>query len=151
MQGRNEVSESAEEEARRLLVELRILEGTADSLRQRIAFLTAALSELNLARMALEGIEKEEADASLFVPIGGGSFIKAKLADKDKVIYGVGAGVSIEKTVKEAEEGVANRLSELGKTRLALEQQFDQVLRKIQEDQTRFQELTAQYRERERR
>lgn len=145
------MSESPEDEARRLLVELRILEGTADSIRQRIAFLTAALSELNLARMALEGIEKEETDASLFVPIGGGSFIKAKLADKDKVIYGVGAGISIEKTVKEAEEGIANRISELDKAKLSLEQQLHQVLRKIQEDQTRFQELTAQYRERERR
>jgi len=132
-----------EEELRRLAVELRILEGTAESLRSRINFVTVALNELNLANTTLEGIEKETADASLFVPIGGGSYIKAKLESADKILYGVGAGVAIEKTTKESKEGVLNRVSELDKTRMSLEQQLTQVLMKIEEDQTKFRELAS--------
>jgi len=132
-----------EDELRRLAVELRILEGTVESLRSRINFIAVALNELNLANMTLEGIEKERSDAPLFVPIGGGSYAKARLESADKIIYGLGAGVAIEKTIKEAREGVSNRISELNRTRMSLEQQLTQVLRKTEEDQTRFRELAS--------
>jgi len=132
-----------EEELRRLLVEIRVLEGTAESLQSRLNFVNAALTELNLANGTLEGLEKEKTDASLFVPIGGGSYIRTKLESADKVIYGIGAGISIEKTIKEAKEGVSNRISELTKTRLSLEQQLTQVLRRIQEDRSYLQRLTS--------
>jgi len=132
-----------EEELRRLIVELRILEGTAESLRSRVNFVNIALNELTLANMASEGIEKETADASILVPIGGGSYIKARLESPDKIIYGVGAGVAIEKTIKEAREGVSNRISELNRTRTSLEQQLTQILRKMEEDQNRLRELSS--------
>lgn len=132
-----------EEELRRLAVELRILEGTVESLRTRMNFVNAALNELNLSSKTLEGIEKEKIDAHLFVPIGGGSYVKATLESADKIIYGVGAGVAIEKTIGEAKEGVSNRISELNKTSISLEQQLGQVLRKIEEDQNRFRELAS--------
>lgn len=142
---------SSEEEFRRLIVELRILEGTIESLRSRINIVDAAFAELNAANRTLEGLEKEETDAPLFVPIGGGSYIKANLGDADKVVYGIGAGVAIERPMKEAKEGIAKRMSELEKTRRSLEQHLAQVLRRIQEDQTRLQELTAEVGRRERR
>jgi len=132
-----------EEELRRLIAELRILEGTAESLRSRINFVNVALNELTLANMTLEGVEKEETAAPLFVPIGGGSYIKAKLESVDKIVYGIGAGVAMEKTIKEAREGVSNRISELNRTKMSLEQQLAQVLGKMEEDQSRFRELTS--------
>ncbi len=97
---------SGEEEVRRLVVELRILEGTAESLQSRINFVNAAFAELSYANRTLEGVEREEADAPLFVPIGGGSYVKAKLSDVDKVVYGVGAGVAIERSLKEGKESL---------------------------------------------
>lgn len=149
-QAKNSETLSADDEMRRLAVELRLLEGTADSLQSRINFLNAAWAELSVARQTLEGLEKEQVDTPVFVPIGGGSYTKARLGAVDSVVYGVGAGVAIEKTLKEAKEGVDNRLSDLEKTRQSLEQQLSQVLRKIQEDQDRFQELSADLRKRER-
>ncbi len=141
---------SVEDEIRRLAVELRILEGTAESLQSRITFLNAAYAELSLANRTLEGLEKEATDAPVLVPVGGGSYIKAKLSEVDKVVYGVGAGVAIEKTLKEAKDGIGNRVSELERTRQALTQQLSQVLRRIQEDQARFQDLTGELRRQER-
>jgi len=142
---------SGEEEVRRLIVELRILEGTVETLQSRMNFLSAAFAELNVANSTLEGLEEEEAEAPLFVPIGGGSYVKARLGDVDTVVYGVGAGVAIEKSLKEAKEGIASRISELEKSIRSVDQQHAQVFRRIQEDQARLQDLTAEARRRERR
>ena len=141
---------SSEEEIRRLIVELRILEGTAEALQSRINMVDAVFAELNMAKRTLEGMEKENPEAPVFVPIGGGSYIKAKLTDVDKVVYGVGAGIAIEKSLEEAKQGVDERISELERTKRSLEQQFSQVIRRIQEDRDRLQELTSELRSEER-
>ena len=139
---------SNEEEAfRRLVVELRILEGTAEALQSRVNLVNAALTELRIAGMTLEGLEKEKEDSQLFVPIGGGSYIKAKLESADKVIVGIGANVAVERTTKEAKENLGNRIAELEKTRATLGQQFTQVVGKIQDGRARLEEITAKLRE----
>ena len=141
---------SEEEVFRRLVVELRMLEGTAEALQSRVNLVNAALTELRVSSMTLEGLEKEKKDAQLFVPIGGGSYIKAKLGSADKVVVGIGADVALERTMKEAKENLGNRIAELEKTRTSLGQQFAQVVEKIREDRTRLDELTAKLREGER-
>jgi len=145
------VSSDDQETFRRLVVELRILEGTADALQARLNLISAALTELAYARITLEGVEKEQPDALLFVPIGGGSYVKAKLESTEKVIVGMGAGVSIEKTMTEAKTTVQNRIGELEKTRVSLQQQLVQVVGRIQEDRTRLDDLTAKLSRAERR
>jgi len=137
------VSSEDQETFRRLVVELRILEGTAETLQARLNLVSAALTELSYARMTLEGVEKEQPDAPLFVPIGGGSYVKAKLESSDKVIVGMGAGVSIEKTMVEAKTTVQNRIGELEKTRVSLQQQLVQVVGRIQDDRAKLDDLTA--------
>lgn len=142
---------SDQETYRRLAVELRILEGTAETLQSRLNLVKAYLTELNVAKFTLEGVEKETPDASLFVPIGGGSFIRAKLESSDKVIVGAGAGVSIERTMTEARQTVQNRIGELEKTRTSLQQQFVQVVDRINEDRDRLQDLSVRLSQAERR
>jgi len=137
------VSSRDREAFRTLAVELQILEGTAETVQARLNLVNAALTELSIARMTLEGVEKETSDASLFVPIGGGSFIKAKLESSDKVIVGAGAGVSIERTVGEAKQTLQNRIGEMEKTRTTLQQQLVQVVSRIQEDRDKLQGLSV--------
>jgi len=140
---------SDEETFRRLAVELRILEGTADAIQSRAGMVNAALTELVVASMTLEVLVKEKSDAPLFVPIGGGSYIEAKLGSEDKVVVSIGAGVAIERTLKEAKETVGSRMAELEKTRNSLEQQLRQVIEKIQDNRTLLQELSGKLSERE--
>ena len=106
-------ADKAEEELRRLSMEMRYLEQTADALQQRISMVNAALTDINYANMTLDGIEKEKESSEMLVPIGGSSYIKVKLADTNKVIIGVGAGVSVEKTLSEAKVTLKERLDEL--------------------------------------
>jgi prefoldin alpha subunit len=130
-----------DEDFQRLAVELQMLEGTAEAMQERLSFLSAALRELTYTRMTLEGVENEQENASLLVPIGGNSFITAKLESPDKIIVGMGAGVSIEKTVVEAKEIVQNRISELEKSRVEMQRQVVQIVNKIQENRNLMNQL----------
>jgi len=140
---------SEEETYRRLAIELRLLEGTAEALQSRINLVNAALTELRIASFTLEGVEKEKEDASLFVPIGGGSYIKAKLQSADKIIVGMGAGVATERTIKEARGNLEKRIGELEKARNTLQQQLTQAIGRIQDGRSKLQELTVKLSEEE--
>lgn len=136
-----------EEELRRLSVEMRYLEQTADALQQRISMVNAAITDLTYANMTLDGIEKEKENAEMLVPIGGGSYVKAKIADTNKIIVSMGSGVSIEKTLQEAKATLKERLDELEKTMNSAQQQFSQVAERLNSGRNRLETLLAQARE----
>lgn len=136
-----------EEELRRLSVEMRYLEQTADALQQRISMVNAAITDLTYANMTLDGIEKEKENAEMLVPIGGGSYVKAKIADTNKIIVSMGSGVSIEKTLQEAKTTLKERLDELEKTMNSAQQQFSQVAERLNSGRNRLETLLAQARE----
>jgi len=136
-----------EEELRKLSVEMRYLEQTAEALQQRINMLNAAIADLTYANMTLSGIEKEKENAELLVPIGGGSYIKVKLSESDRVIISIGSGVSIDKTMPEAKSMVKERLEELEKTMVSAQQQFGQVADRINTGRNRLEKLLASVRE----
>jgi prefoldin alpha subunit len=132
-----------EEELRKISLELRYLEQTAEALQSRLNMLNAVTTDLTYANMALESLEKEKENSELLVPIGGTSYIRAKLDKPDKIIVGIGAGVSVEKTRQEAKDVIRKRLEDLEKARTATQQQFAQVAGKISEDRERFEALVA--------
>ena len=136
-----------EEEARKLSMQLRYFEQTAEALQQRLSMLTAALTDLTYANMTLEGLEKEKENSEMMVPIGGGSYINVKLASAEKVVVGMGAGVSIEKTLPEARSIVKERIEELQKTQLSAQQQLNQISERISQDRNRMESLLSGLRE----
>jgi prefoldin alpha subunit len=136
-----------EEELRKLSVEMRLLEQTAEALQSRINMLNAAITDLTYANMTLEGVEKEKENAELLVPIGGSSYVRAKLANPDKVVVGMGAGISVEKPLQEAKSMLKERLAELEKSMLSAQQQFAQVAERINMGRNRLEGLLATLRE----
>jgi prefoldin alpha subunit len=138
---------AAEEELNRLSVEMRYLEQTAETLQQRIGMINAAITDLSYANLTLESMEKEKENAELLVPIGGSSYIKVKLASSDTVIVGMGAGVSVEKTLPEAKAIVKERLDELERTMNSAQQQFAQVAQRINAGRSQLQNLLAKVRQ----
>lgn len=136
-----------EEELRKISVELRFLEQTAEALQNRINMINAVGTDLSYASATLESLEEEKENSELLVPIGGTSYIMAKLDNPDKVIVGIGAGVSVEKTRQEARDTIKKRLEDLNKTRLSMQQQFTQVAQKINEDREKLDALVATMRE----
>jgi prefoldin alpha subunit len=136
-----------EEELRQLSVELRFYEQTAEALQSRINMVNAVITDLTYASMTLDVLEKEKENSELLVPIGGSSYIRAKFENPDKLIVGMGAGVSVEKTLPESKEIIKKRQEELDKTRTSLQQQFVQVVDGIRERREKIESLVAKMRE----
>jgi len=126
---------------------MRYLEQTADTLQQRIGMVNAAITDLTYANMTLDGIATEKENAELLVPIGGNTYVKAKIADTNKIIVGMGAGVSVEKTLPDAKVTLKERLDELEKTMNAAQQQFSQVAERINSGRARLESMLSQARE----
>ncbi len=141
------MSTKNEEELRKTSIELRYLEQTAETLQSRLNMMNAVRTDLTYAKMALEGLEKETEDSELLVPIGGTSYIKTKLANPDKLIVGIGAGVSVEKTKEEAKNTIGRRLEDLEKAGMTVQQQLTRVAEKIGEQRQKFEALVASIRE----
>ena len=132
-----------EEEIRKISVELRLLEQTAETLQSRLSMLNAVTQDLTYANMTLESLEKEKENSELLVPIGGTSYIRTKLDNPNQIIVGIGAGVSVEKTRQEAKDVINKRLEDLQKARTSTQQQFAQIAERINEDRERFEALAA--------
>lgn len=126
---------------------MRYLEQTAETLQQRLSMLNAAITDLSYANMTLDGVEKEKENSELLVPIGGSSYVKMRLASSDRVIVGLGAGVSVEKSVPEAKEMLKERLGELEKSAQAAQQQFTQIAERINTGRSRLESLLSSVRE----
>ncbi len=131
----------SEDELRRLSMEMRYLEQTAEALQQRISMVNAAIADLTYANATLDGLEKEKENAEMLVPIGGSSYVKVKLADPDKVIVGMGSGVSVEKNLSDAKVTLKERLDELEKTMNSAQQQFSQIAERINSGRSRLESM----------
>ena len=141
-------SVSPDEQAiRKLSMELRYYEQTAEALQQRLSMMNAAMTDLTYANLTLESIEKEKENAEMMVPIGGSSYINVKLANPEKVVVGMGAGVSVEKTLTEAKDIIKQRLDELEKTRVQAQQQLSQIVERINQGRTQMESLLADVRQ----
>jgi prefoldin alpha subunit len=140
---RNRLASKNEEEIRKISVELRLLEQTAETLQSRLSMLNAVTQDLTYANMTLESLEKEKENSELLVPIGGTSYIRTKLDNPNQIIVGIGAGVSVEKTRQEAKDVINKRLEDLQKARTSTQQQFAQIAQRINEDRERFEALAA--------
>jgi len=130
-----------EEEIRRMLVELRLLEGSARTLQSRLDVVDAALSEILIANSTLEGISNRPKGTEALVPVGAGSFIRVELADSEKIVMGVGAGVSLEKPVNDSIESLKNRQEDLEKLRTSLQEQLSQIASRIEDERGTLSDL----------
>jgi len=131
-------------ELERLVVELQLLENALDTIQTRAGLVNASINELRMANATLEGLKKEQKGSTILVPLGGGSYMKAKIEDAERLIVGIGADVAAEKTVNAAQEDIVTRILELEKARNALQQQLEQTISRMEAVQRRVRERTQQ-------
>lgn len=135
------MSEEAEEALRKLIVELQVLRGNANTIQSRVNLIDAVLSELEAANASLEGLKGTKKGTPLLLPIGGESYVKAKLEDAEKAIFGIGAGVTTEKTFDKAQEALGTRMAEIQKSRTVLQQRLNEVAGQINGVENKINEI----------
>jgi len=131
----------SEEDVRRLLMVYQQYQAEAEAIVRQLGLFQLSVEGCEKALKAVEAMETAEDGQEMLVPIGQDSFIHAKLATKDKVIVGVGAGVSIEKSNAEAKESLNKRKEQLSEASAKL----NQTLSKIEQEMGKIQSIAAQY------
>lgn len=135
-----------EDQTRRLIYELQLMQGTADTLQQRLAILRNALADLRLAEESLKTLSETEEGSPILIPMGGGTLVNAQLGDTSKVIFNIGAEVSIDMPLEDAQKNVAGRLEDVEKTSTSVEQQLQQLLAQMEVHRDGINRLSAQIR-----
>jgi len=137
------VSESNQEDLlRRMVIQLQALESTRQELSSRLSLLEARLSEFNLASSTLEALKALEKGSEILIPIGGGSFVKAKVEETGKAVHSIGSGVLVEKSVEAAQSDLEERISEFQKLQASFNQQLEQVASAMASIRGQIQRLT---------
>ncbi len=130
-----------EEYLRGTIVELRVLEGSVNLIQSRLNIIDNAIDEISIANTSLDGIKNSSKGSEVLVPAGASSFVRATLSDVKKVIMGVGAGVSIEKTIDNSITDLKNRQEELEKIKSSLQTQLSQALKDLDSKRNQVSEV----------
>ena len=102
----------SEEKAQQLLYQMQMLETYLADLTQKEHSLANILQEGASAIESIKSInEKSESDA--LVPMGLGTFVKAKISSNEKLILNLGAGAAIEKDKNSAINYLEARIKEM--------------------------------------
>lgn len=125
-----------ENQLRQILTEMRMMEGTVNTLQQRLQVVLASVTELRVAKQSLGDIKGNEPGSNLLVPVGGATFINASLGDIDRVVVGIGADVSLEMVYEDAVKDVSERLQEMEKAQASIEQQLGQIMAQLEAHQS---------------
>ena len=102
----------SEEQAQQLMHQMQMLETYLADLTQKERTLFNILRE---AASAIESIKtiNEKPESETLIPMGMGTFMKAKITNKDKVILNVGSGTAIEKDRDSTINYIESRIKEM--------------------------------------
>ncbi|MFQ5762333.1 MAG: prefoldin subunit alpha [Candidatus Bathyarchaeia archaeon] len=121
-----------EDRFRSLVLENRYLEGLITDFQSRMSILDAAVREYATTEATISGLKELREDDEILVPMGGGSFIKAKVTDTQRVIIGVGAGTALEKPGDEAKANVQAQISQLQQLRSSIQTELMKVVERME-------------------
>jgi prefoldin alpha subunit len=104
----------------------------AEAIGQQINMLKITLKDLETALETITALKDEKTGKETLVPIGFSSFVNATLTNPDRVVIGIGAGVSVEKKTEDARVFLERRKEELTKYFEHLNSAYAKVAGEIQ-------------------
>jgi prefoldin alpha subunit len=86
-----------------------------EAIAQQLNMVKLTIKDVETALTTITSLKDETAGKEILVPIGFSSFVNATLTSPDKVVIGIGAGVSVEKKTDDAKTFLEKRKDELNK------------------------------------
>ncbi|MBU7018760.1 MAG: prefoldin subunit alpha [Theionarchaea archaeon] len=124
---------------RELAMNIQILQEQAKILASNVEMLSMYLQELATAKLTLDGIKNLTKGDEILVPIGASSFVRARIDDTSMVIAGIGANVSVDRTIDDASKNLEERIA-------LIEAKIKENQENYMNVAERLEELTAQAR-----
>jgi prefoldin alpha subunit len=104
----------------------------AESIAQQMNMVQLTIKDVETALMTITALKDEIPGKEMLVPIGFSSFVNATLTSTDKVVIGIGAGVSVEKKTDDAKAFLEKRKDELTKYNEKLNEAISKLAQEIQ-------------------
>ena len=115
----------------KILAEYEYLRNQADAIQRNRDMINASMAELDIVLNTLDEIKNNKEE--ILVPIGGDSFVSAKIIDAKKVLIGLGSDVSVKKTIPDAKTDLKARLKELEVVRKDIIEKLGSLLDRIEQ------------------
>lgn len=135
-----------EDEIRQALATLDLYRAQAETLAEQQQIVQLSLEEYSRAKETLSKWKDASVGSEILVPVGGNSFVFAKVASSDKALVGVGSGLTVERPVEEALKTLEARLAEMTDGlkkivdgRMAVESRAQQLTQLVQAEYDRLQ------------
>lgn len=125
-----------------LLYLLELYETQAKTLDDQLKLIELQLTEFKSAKELLDSLASLNLDKEVLFPIGGGVYIKGKVANIETVLLDVGADVLSESSVKDAADIAAKSITDLTETKSKIEASLTETVKKTNEIRTILERLT---------
>lgn len=124
-----------------LLANIQILQEQAQILATNLERLSNYLQDLSISKATLEGIQDLKEGDEILVPIGGSTFVKARIEDVNNVIVGAGADVSMNKKIEDGISTMGERIDMTQSRIQDTQETYQKVAQKLQEYKARAQKM----------
>lgn len=138
------MTEDQQKLLQRIYTEQQLTESNLNLLQQRIEILQVYLTNYRSGLSVLEEIENRKDGEEMLMNVGGSIFVQAKIVNPDKVTRGLGSGIRIEQTVKDAKAAVAESVTNLEQQFETLSQEYQKLLARASVLNSQFQQLASQ-------
>lgn len=114
-----------------------------DLLSQQLRFLESARAETLSSIEALEAIFRTEGDVSTLLNLGGGVSVRATVTETKKVLVGIGAGVTVEKSLEDSQQFLRDRITEMDASGKRLSESLGKLQSQMSAVEQRMKEIYA--------
>jgi prefoldin alpha subunit len=135
------------EDAEKLLFQYEQHKAQIEALQEGINFIDSSLIQMDATIETLNGAGAMGKKNEVLLPVGADSFLSANITDTKYAIVGIGGGVAVKKTIKEAVVEIEERKIELEKIREERAKTLEKIIRAAQEMAPRVQELMSKTQE----
>ena len=129
-----------EEELNRYMAVIEQYKEQMSSLEMQISYVQAAILDYNKAKLTIEQISKTEKNSEILLPIGGNSFIYAKLSDPLSVLFDIGAGIITQKQNNDAITKIDKKIENLEKS----QEKIYNMIQNLQNESTEISQKAQQ-------
>lgn len=136
-----------EQEMRQAMGALEAYKAQLEAINEQGQLLQMSLEDHSRAKDTLEAVARGRPGEEMLIPVGGSAYVYASIARSDRVLVGVGTGVSVDKPMEDAVATVSVRIGELmdalkkvSESRTVIESKMQQLSQMIQQEYQRMQQ-----------
>jgi prefoldin alpha subunit len=137
-----------EQEMRQAMAAMEAYKAQLEAMNEQGQLLQMSLEDHSRAKDALEAVAGGRPGDEVLMPVGGSSYVYATVSRNDRVLVGVGTGVSMEKPIGDAMATLDARINELmdalkkvGEGRTVVEAKMQQLSQVLQQEYQRMQKV----------